>query len=278
LDESSESSGFWSFFRKFIRGKNLRPIGEIIYAAREEGELDAREATMLMNVLRLGRKQVHEIMIPRTDTVCAELDSSPEDIARLIIEFGHSRIPIYKENKDNIVGIVHAKDLLTHLYQGEGEPPKVRELMRRPFFIPESKNVKDLLHEFQTQKIHLAIALDEYGGTSGLVTFEDVLEEIVGEIEDEHDIPRPDEIQLLENNDLLVSGRTLLSDLKPYLGRELDSEVVDTVGGYVCELAGRVPRAGESFSAHGLVFGVKEADPKQIRWIVIQLPPSPADE
>lgn len=247
--------------------------------ASEDGELKPDEVSMLLNVLRLGRMRVEDIIIPRPDIVCAEIDDGVEAIVERIMESGHSRIPIFKDTRDNIVGIVHAKDLLKALIKpGAAEISaadlRVKDIMRQPFFIPETKNVKDLLQEFRSRKVHLAIAVDEYGGTSGLVTFEDVLEEIVGEIEDEYDAPRPEEILVLEDKTLLVAGRTLLEELTEHIDLDLDSELVETVGGYLCELAGRVPVAGESFMVSGHRFLVKEADAKQIRSILVQPPKS----
>jgi len=240
--------------------------------AMEDGELKPDEVSMLLNVLRLGRKRVEDIIIPRPDIVCSEIEDGIDEIAARISESGHSRIPIFKETRDNIVGIVHAKDLLKARSAPEGQTPAVKDIMRQPFFIPETKNIKDLLQEFRTRKVHLAIAVDEYGGTSGLVTFEDVLEEIVGEIEDEYDTPRPQEIRLLDDNNLLIAGRTPLDELKEHIDLDLDSEFVETIGGYLCELAGRVPTSGESFSLSGHRFLIKEADAKQIRSILVQPP------
>jgi len=265
LEEGSESR-FWPFFAKWFRNKNGTALEEAIREASEEGELKDDEGIMLRNVLRLGRKQVQDIMIPRPDIACAEIESTIKEIVDLIIKCGHSRIPIYQENRDNIIGIIHAKDLLK--YWCEDRPlMEVQEVMRTPFFIPETKNVKDMLQEFRSRKNHLAIALDEYGGTSGLITIEDVLEEIVGEIEDEYDEPRPEEIQVLEGEEALVSGRTHLEDLEVEMCIRLDSELVDTLGGYLTEMAGHVPQAGEQFSFAGHRFTVKEADARQIKLI-----------
>ncbi len=275
LDEGSDSKS-WPLLGWLFGHKQEQPIEEAIRDAQEEGELNPEEVLMLRNVLRLGRKRVQDIIVPRPDIVCAEVDDDLEDVARLLIESGHSRLPIFKNNKDNIVGIVHAKDLLKALLHEGNESRRVTDVMRKTFYIPETNNVLDLLQEFRTRKIHMAIALDEYGGTSGLVTFEDVLEEIVGEIEDEYDTPRPADIETLENGDVLVSGRTLLSDLEEDLHLGLDSEQVETVGGYLCELAGRVPSIGETFSLAGHRFTIKDADAKQVRSILIHpLPPSP---
>ncbi len=275
MDEGSDSKS-WPLLGWLFGHKQEEPIEEAIRDAQEDGELKPDEVLMLHNVLRLGRKRVQDIIVPRTDIICAEIDDDLEDIARLLIESGHSRLPIFKDNKDNIVGIVHAKDLLKALLDDQTDSSRIVDVMRKTFYIPETSNVLDLLQEFKSRKIHLAIALDEYGGTSGLVTFEDVLEEIVGEIEDEYDTPRPADISILENEDIMVSGRALLSDLEDNLDIKLDSDQVETLGGYLCELAGRVPSVGESFSLAGQRFTIKEADAKQVRWILIHpVPPLP---
>ncbi len=276
MDENTDSR-FWSVIGKVFGIKNDPPVEGAIMDALQEGELRSDEVAMLLNVLRLGRKQVQEIVIPRPDIVCAEAESTIGDVAELIVSSGHSRIPLYEDNRDHMVGVVHAKDLMHYLRQPDGGAKPARKLMRTPFFIPETKNVKDLLQEFRTRKVHLAIALDEYGGTSGLVTFEDVLEEIVGEIEDEHDLPRPEEIQVLDASTLLISGRADLDDLQKRIGLQLDSDQVETIGGYLSELAGRVPEEGERFTLSGYGLTVEEADAKQIRWLKVE-PPDPLDE
>ncbi|WP_208728283.1 hemolysin family protein [Oceanidesulfovibrio indonesiensis] len=280
MDEGSES-GFWPFLSKLFSTRNGSSIEQYILEAKREGKLDTDEVTMLLNVLRLGRRQVQEIMVPRTDIVCVEEGAPLSEIVAGIIESGHSRIPVYHENRDNIIGIVHAKDLLKTLVHSDGDQcvpatTELGDLIRTPFFIPETKNVLELLQEFRLNKIHLAIALDEYGGTSGLVTFEDVLEEIVGEIEDEYDAPRPDEIQPMDDGSYLLSGRTSLEDLQIHTGLDLESDQVETVGGYISEHAGRVPLEGERFQLDDHEFEIKEADQKQIRWIVLR--PASHDE
>lgn len=259
---------FWSMIKRFFRKDDASSIEAIILAARDEGEIRKEEASIVLKVLRLGRKQVHEIMIPRTDIVCAEIEDRIEDVAELIIAHGHTRIPIYKDNKDNIVGIVHAKDLLQFVLHPTPSPRnRLEEILREPLFIPETKNVMEMLLEFQSRKNHLAIALDEYGGTSGMLTFEDVLEEIVGDIEDEYDAPRPEDIQIQGDGGYLISGRTELTELRENLVVDLESDQVDTIGGYLSQLAGRVPRKGDVFEIQGFRFRIKDADQKKVRWI-----------
>jgi magnesium and cobalt transporter len=268
LDNDSESF-FSQFLGRLFRGKSHISLEKLILEAKEEGEVSASEVAMLLNILRLGRKGVSEIMIPRPDIVCAEIGQSVPEIVEMINSSGHSRIPIYRKSRDHIVGIVHAKDLLGSHSCEELRQKEPQDFMRLPLYIPDNKSVLDMLQHFRTRRTHLAIAQDEYGGTSGMVTFEDVLEEIVGEIEDEYDLPRPEEIQVLENRDLLVSGRTQLDELEDRLGMDFESEQVETISGYLCSLAGRVPRPGETYDVQSLRFLVKEADNKQIHWLVI---------
>lgn len=272
--DDSPDSGFWPKLTKLFGSRSDSPIEQQITDAYEDGELKADVAKMLNNVLNLGSKQVVEIIIPRPDITCVELDATLDELVTVIIDSGHTRIPVYKQNRDNIMGIVHAKDALSLYVQHEEPKPPITSIMREPFFIPETKNVMDLLQEFKSRKVHMAIALDEYGGTSGLVTLEDVLEVIVGEIEDEYDAPRPEEIQHLENMDILVSGRALLEDLEGHLELDLVSNQVETIGGYICEHAGRVPKEQEAFTIDGHEFFIKEADAKQVRWILIRPPQS----
>jgi len=269
LDEGSEGR-FWNLVNKFFRGRNDLPLEELIQAAMEDGEVGAEDASVLLKYLKLGKKQVADIMVPRTDIACADEEDGLEEVTRLIIERGHSRIPIYRENRDHIIGVVHAKDVLTYLVNPENKPQTLAPVMRRPLYIPETKNLKDMLAEFQKGRIHIAIALDEYGGTSGLVTFEDVLEEFVGEIEDEHDPTRPAEFQELGDGRLKMHGRFPLEELAERFGIELESDQVETLGGFLSELAGRVPRQGDSFRAAGHTFTVTEADRKQVRWVLAE--------
>lgn len=279
MESDDESEGlFSSMFGKLFKRDDDSVLEHFITTARRDGDLTAGEQSLLLNVLRLGRKQVREIMIPRTDIACAPLEDAAKAVTDLVIERGHSRIPIYRGNRDNIVGIVHAKDFLRSSLQPGDGPVDVRKIMRKPLFIPDTKNVLDMLQVFQSKKVHMAIALDEYGGTSGLVTFEDVLEEIVGDIEDEYDAPRPEDIQLQDNGDVLVAGRTPLFELEEDLGLTLNSEQVETVSGYICELAGRVPGAGEAFTSGNRRLVVKEADAKQVHWILIQPADAPVDD
>jgi magnesium and cobalt transporter len=255
---------------KLFGGKESFSVEKIIDSAAREGEIPVEDAAMVLNVLRFGKRQVRDVMIPRTDIVCAEVGDALITVSDLIIESGHSRIPIYKNNRDNIVGIVHAKDLLNSCIHGDAKSTIAGDLMREPFFLPETKNLKAVLQDFLSQKTHMAVALDEYGGTSGLVTFEDVLEEIVGEIEDEYDEAKPEEIHVQDDGSMLVAGRTTLEDLERRIQLELDSEQVDTLSGWLCEKEGRVPEEGECYHIRTNRITVKEADAKQVHWVVLE--------
>lgn len=268
MDDDSDSR-FWNALTKFFRQKSIS-IEELILEAKAEGSIVPEDASMLLNILRLESKQVSDIMVPRPDIVCAEVDDGLEAVCALIKTHGHSRIPVYEGNRDNILGVLYAKDILSHMLPVGSETPDPRAIMREALFIPETLDLKKMLLEFRNQKKHMAIALDEYGGTSGLLTLEDVLEEIVGEIEDEHDPSKPDEIKELRQDVYLVSGRYMLEDLNASLGLALESEQVETIGGFLTELAGRVPRQGDAFTLEGRRFTIREADRRQIRWIVIE--------
>jgi magnesium and cobalt transporter len=274
LEDDSEST-FWTSITKFFRQRDDESLEALIQEARTEGRILPEDASMLLNVLLLEKKQVADIMVPRPDIVCADLDDGFDEVCRLIVAHGHSRIPVYKENRDHMVGVVYAKDLLKALlssHEGEACPPRpdLASILREPLFIAETLNLRRMLLEFRGRKKHIAIALDEYGGTSGLLTLEDVLEEIVGEIEDEHDPLKPAELQVIDDRTLLVSGRFPLEDLNERLGTGITSEQVETIGGYLSEQAGRVPRKGDTFAIEGRRFTVKEGDKRQVRWILVE--------
>lgn len=268
MDEGSDSR-FTNIFKK-IFGSNGQQLEEHILEAKAEGEIESEEVSMLLNILDFDEKSVTEIMVPRTDMECVSDESSVRDIADIIVNQGaHSRIPIFKDTKDHVVGVVHAKDLLQHLLDGEFNLPVVN-IMRPVFFIPEESTLDTVLAAFKREKQHMAIVQDKFGGTSGIVTMEDVLEEIVGEIADEYDEDRPDEIQELPENVYIVSGRVPLDEVCEKCSLELESTDVDSIGGYLAAMAGRIPRENEFFTFDGRRFTVLEADDRQIWSIRIE--------
>ncbi len=278
MDGGSEShSTLWSRLGKlFSRRDDEEFLEKAILEARAEGTVAAEEESMLLSILRFNDMQVQDIMIPRTDIHCISEEATLADVARTIVESGHSRIPVYKETRDNIVGIAHARDLLRYLLDPSAQAHPAQNVMRDPFFVPETKGVRDLLQEFRSRKLHIAIVLDEYGGTSGLVTIEDVIEEIVGDIEDEHDAPKEQDIRILGDAHFELTGRAFLEDLQE-LDIILESDEVDTIGGYLSMLAGHVPVSGENFIIPPWRFLVEEADAKTIRRITVT-PAEPDEE
>lgn len=262
MDEGSNGS-LLSTIRNLFR-KSDSQLEEHLREAVAEGEIESEDVRVLQNVIDLEEKRVGEIMIPRPDIICAEAEDTLAQVAALIVQHGHSRIPIYEDNRDHMVGVVHAKDVIKPLLECQAPAPKLMDLARPPHFVPETTNLKALLHDLRTRRVHLAIVLDEYGGTAGLVTMEDVLEQIVGDIGDEHDELRPEDVLEQPDGSLLVSGRVPLDEVNELFGLELASEQVETIGGYLCEIAGRIPAQGESFPMGAWVFDVEEADAKHI--------------
>ncbi len=265
MDGDSQRS-MWDKITHLL-GKSDDNLEQAIMDAREEGDVEAEESNMLLSVLELSEKQVQEIMTPRTDITCLTYDATIKEAAECILENGHSRIPVYKDTKDNIIGIIYAKDLLTYIVGDKhdfSEP--VEKIARPPFFIPETKSSAELLQEFRARKNHIAIVVDEYGGTSGLITIEDLLEIIVGDIEDEFDAPKEEDVQKINDNEYLLHGRTMLDDLND-IEIEIESDEVDTIGGYLSLQAGHVPVVNETFTVGDWQFTVIEADTKQIHKI-----------
>ena len=273
MDGGTEGhSTIWSRLSRLFGHDDQESLEKAILEARADGEVEPYEESMLLGILRFNDLQVQDTMIPRTDIDCVPDDMPLQEVARIIVRSGHSRIPVYKDTRDNIVGILHAKDVLSSLLDQSDDVHSVSTVMREPFFVPETKSIRTLLQEFRARKQHIAIALDEYGGTSGLITIEDVLEEIVGDIEDEHDAPRQEDIRPLGENVYELTGRALLEDLED-LGVDLDSDEVDTIGGYLSMEAGHVPGPNERFTLRGWTFTVLEADRK----LIIRLRMEPAD-
>lgn len=215
----------------------------------EHDEVDLEEIELISSVLEFSGTIVREVMVPRTDMISIGSDESSDRAVDLVLEHGYSRIPVEGTGVDDIIGMLYAKDLLRLLDEGS-EPVPVTELMREAYFIPETKPVSQLLREMQSSKFHMAVVVDEFGGTAGIVTIEDLLEELVGEIVDEYDTETP-MVENLGDDEYLVDARLSVSELNHLLGTELPDEEWDTVGGLVLGLAGRVPHEGERFELDG---------------------------
>ncbi|TME12196.1 MAG: HlyC/CorC family transporter [Chloroflexi bacterium] len=251
----------------------------IVERGGEQGVLEAEEEQMINAVIELGERRVHEVMVPRVAIASVDADATLEQAIDLIVEVGHSRIPVYHDSIDEIVGILYAKDLLPYLKHDAGERPALRKLLRPPVLVPESMTVDDLLHEFQRRKVHIAVVLDEYGGTAGLVTIEDLLEEIVGEIQDEYDVEEPMVVRLSEH-EARVDGRADVDELLELFDLDLeleDAEEYDTVGGLVYHRIGGVPAPGDSIDVDGLRLTVESTDGRRVGKVLItrQVPKTP---
>ena len=245
---------------------------------KEEGEktdyvddIEEDERRIVTGAFELDNTTVHEIMTPRVDIDAISADSDVEDTVKLILESGHSRIPVYNQSIDQIIGVIYAKDLLdkNKVYAAKS----LTDLVHPPYYTPETKKIGDLLAEFQKKKTHFAIVIDEYGGTSGIVTFEDILEELVGEIQDEYDIEEVHEPQWTPDADgwYTLDARTLISDIRDNLDIDLpDSDDYDTIGGYLADVAGRILQANESQTTDLLEIQVLEATPRVVKKIKLR--------
>ncbi|MER3465681.1 MAG: HlyC/CorC family transporter [Armatimonadota bacterium] len=244
-------------------------LREIVESINPTSDLVEDEREMIYSIIEFSETVAREVMTPRTDVHAVEVNASIGEVAEVIRTSGHTRIPVYHETIDNIVGIVHAKDILAAL--ATGNSAKLSDLMRPALFIPESKSLQQLLAEFRSGKTQMAVVQDEFGGTAGVVTIEDLVEEIVGEIVDEYD-EEPEVIQLPDGR-FSVDGRMNLDDLNGEIGLSIHSEEYDTVGGFVFGLFGRQPQQGESVVWEGWRLVVENTDGRRVRRVIIeQLP------
>jgi len=238
-----------------------------------EGILEPGEEDLIMRVIDFGDEVVKSVMTPRTDMVCAAMDTPLDDLAALFVASNHSRIPLFLSSVDDIRGVLHIRDLLGALRSPT--PPSVESLSMPPLFVPETKLLAELLRELQATHKHLALVVDEYGGTAGLVTIEDLLEEIVGEIVDEHD-PEEREVQRLADGSYRLDGMTSVDALGSLFGLDLEDEPYETIGGLVFGLVGDVPEPGATIVAHGLRFTVERVEDRRIDMLLVTAaPPGP---
>jgi putative hemolysin len=252
----------------------------IVERGGEQGVLEAEEEQMINAVIELGDRRVHEVMVPRVAIAALAADGTLEQAIDLVVEVGHSRIPVYHDTIDEIVGILYAKDLLPYLKHDAGPRPALRKLLRPPVLVPESMTVDDLLHEFQRRKVHIAIVLDEYGGTAGLVTIEDLLEEIVGEIQDEYDVEEPMVVRL-SDHEARVDGRADVDELLELFDLDLkleDAEEYDTVGGLMYHRIGGVPAPGDAIEVDGLRLTVETTDGRRVGKVLVTRRVGTADD
>jgi len=270
--EHSQNSGGWparllQVFRSRPQANSEEDLQNLIDASEQQGIIDEEEGDMLQSILELDETVVREIMVPRTNMVCVDCEAPLKTILKAILKSGHSRIPIYKGNNDNIIGLIYAKDLL-RFWGKPLEQINIQDVLRPPFLVPESKLVSELLKEFREQRVHIAIIIDEYGGTSGLVTIEDLIEEIVGDIQDEYDL---EDEWLIEEpaGSVLVDGRLNIEEFEEHFHIVVEREKFDTVGGYVVEQLGRVPAINEQVTIGNLDLLVVAGDQRAVRQLRI---------
>lgn len=248
----------------------------LVEDSAEEGVLEAEEKEMIHSIFEFADTIARQIMVPRIDVCSVCVDARLSEVVEVAMGSGHSRLPVHDGNVDKIVGIIHVKDLLPHLIRGEAEHP-IQNLMRSAYFVPEAKKIDELLQEFRSYKSQMAIVVDEFGGTSGLVTVEDVLEEIVGEIEDEYDVdPHPAVEATVEGEGTLVDARVTIVDVNDELNLELPTDDTETLGGFVFGLFGRPPTEGERIRYGNLEFQVEAVD--GVRLNRIRISPAPTDD
>ena len=253
--------------RKIGLDRRHRQIQEVLDESEERGLIDADEGEMIEGIFDLKETVAREIMIPRTHIVTLPKESTLDQVLTTFIQTGHSRIPVYDQNVDYIIGILNVKDLLP-LWLEESKEFNLERLTREPFFVPETKPVRDLLNELRGKKSHLAVIVDEYGGTSGLVTIEDIIEEIIGEIQDEYDVEE-DPFVDQQDGTVLVNARANLDDFDEHFKVTLPRGGYDTLGGYIINSLGRVPKQGEELFAEGLRLRILGCEPKRITRVLV---------
>ena len=250
--------------------QDLAELGELLADARDRGLIESDVLTMLEGVLQVSGTQVRDVMVPRSQMVVIQRDEPPERILPIVIESGHSRFPVVGDDRDEIAGILLAKDLLRYFAQDDSGHFDIRECLRPAVLIPESKRLNVLLREFRVSHNHMAIVVDEYGGVSGLLTIEDVLEEIVGEIGDEYDVDEGEGIRREGERTYSVPALTRIEEFNAVFGTRYADEEFDTIGGLVLHELGRMPRRGESIEIGGVELVVHRADRRRIETLRVR--------
>ena len=285
--EDDPEQGFFSLIKSLIKKKphlgNSNDLAEEIHELMDEGQakgiITNEESHMVSGVLDLKETKAHSIMIPRTEISSAPINSTLGEIIELVADCGHTRIPIHNDNIDEIAGILHAKDLLK-LW---GKDPLIKiptDILRDPYYAPETRKIGDLLRDLKRDKTHMAIVTDEYGGTAGIITVEDIIEEIVGEIMDEHDSDDP-MLEIINDKSILVDARLEIENLEEHLNVTFPKGEFESVGGFIIHLLGRIPDVKEKISFEDLEITVQKADQRKIDKVLITrraLPNPPNEE
>ena len=247
----------------------------VVEEGAKEGVVDPESREMIESVIQFRNTSVGQSMTARRDVIALPIGAGLAQVKNVVEESGPSRIPVYEGNLDHIVGVLYARDLLKHL----GEPPErfdIRSAMRPAFFVPATKPLRDLLHDFRVQKVHIAVVLDEYGGTAGLVTIEDVLEELVGEISDEHEPGEPAMLRRINEHTVEVDARMYVDQINRVLDLDLPEDAgYETIGGFVSNTLGRIPQAGTTFDHGRARYTILEAEPQRVKRVRIELLPQP---
>lgn len=274
LDESGKTifEKILSKIRKLyiLNGSDLtEEINELMDEGHAKGLITDEESDMVHGVLELKETMASEVMIPRTNVLSASVNSTIGELTKLVTTCGHTRIPIYKNTIDEIVGVLHSKDLLKLL--GEDLNAKIPlNILRKPYFVPGNQMISKLLKDLKTKKTHLAIVTDEYGGTAGIITTEDILEEIVGEIMDEHDREQP-LLSVIDKNSVVVNARMEIEKVEEHFSIDFPDGEYESVGGFIIHILGRIPKVDEKIQYKGLEMIVKSADDRKIDKVLITL-------
>ncbi|WP_404363876.1 HlyC/CorC family transporter [Marinobacter sp.] len=273
-DQSSRSQGNKSWLERISQAFSSEPesieeVLEILRDAEEHDIIDVDSMSIIEGAMQMIDMRVDEIMIPRSQMITVKAAQEPKAFLKDVIDYAHSRFPVVGDSQDDVIGILLAKDLLPLALNDELDWSHVREILRPPTFVPESKRLNQLLKEFKETRNHMAIVVDEYGGTAGLITIEDVLEQIVGEIEDEHDFDEETNIKARGDGSFAVKAVTPVEDFNECFKTELDEEEFDTIGGVVLKEFGHLPRRGESIDIGGLNFTIANADNRVIRLLQV---------
>ncbi len=272
-----EARGLWQRLRSLLRLRAApdtteeleHEIQELLEEGEEQGLISRHEERLINSIFDFRETVASEIMTPSAEMVLADRLASVKDLIRLITEEGYTRIPIYEDTQDHIIGILHAKDLLRFCVDDRDNRSGPEEFFNPPYFIPESKPITELLREFQARKTHMAIVTDEFGGVRGLVTLEDIIEEIVGEIDDEHD-QEERELRVVDERTVIVDAKIDIEEVEDHFAVTLPEGPYESVGGFILHTLGRVPEAGTVINVPPLSFRVMTADPRRIRTVRIR--------
>lgn len=276
MNEKTSNANGPSWFERIgqaLKGepRDREQLIQLLREAQARGLFDADAQSMIEGVLAVSDMQVRDILIPRSQMVVVNRNDSPEDIIPVAVESGHSRFPVIGDDRDDVIGVLLAKDLLRYTSKNGSEQFSLRDILRKPVFVPESKRLNVLLKEFRASRNHLAIVVDEYGSVAGMVTIEDVLEQIVGEIEDEHDIDEDTFIRKLSDVTYTVKALTPVDDFNEYFGTDFSDEEFDTIGGLITHEFGHLPRRGETIILGNQSFQVTNADNRRINLLKVTL-------